>query len=59
VRSKARPERHVADSFITVRLAIARLVRTWLAPVVRREIARRARVKRRRAIDARSTNVLQ
>ena len=30
VRSKARPERHLADSFITVRLAVARILATRL-----------------------------
>jgi Transposase DDE domain len=60
VRSRARPERHVADSFITVRLAITRLVRAWLAPVVRRERARRARARRRKAaLGASPENLLQ
>ena len=30
VRSRARPERHFANSFATLRLAIARYVATWL-----------------------------
>jgi hypothetical protein len=30
VRSKARPERHFADSFITICLAIERVLTTWL-----------------------------
>jgi hypothetical protein len=62
VRSKARPERHFADSFLTVRLAIARLVRVWLAPFVRRERDRRARARGKRgmtALGARSANLLQ
>jgi hypothetical protein len=46
VRSKARPERHFADSSITVRLAIMRLVRTWLTPFLRRERVRRAKARR-------------
>jgi hypothetical protein len=60
VRSKARPERHFADYFITVRLAITRLVRAWLALVVRREPARRARARRRKAeLGASPKNLLQ
>ena len=35
VRSSARPERHFTDSFITLRLAIARLARAWLEPSLR------------------------
>jgi len=30
VRTAARPERHFRDSFITVRLAVARVLATWL-----------------------------
>lgn len=30
VRSRSRPERHFADSFITARLAIARVLVSWL-----------------------------
>jgi hypothetical protein len=60
VRSRARPERHVADSFLTVRLAITRLVRAWLAPLVRRELARRARGRQRLAgSEAGTANLLQ
>jgi hypothetical protein len=29
-RSKSRPERHFADSFITIRLVIARAIARWL-----------------------------
>jgi hypothetical protein len=41
-RSIERPERHFADSFTTIRLAIARLIATWLprCPVCRRPNAR-------------------
>jgi hypothetical protein len=30
VRSRSRPERHFADSFATIRLAIARVLVRWL-----------------------------
>ena len=50
VRSRARPAHHFADSFVTVRLAIARLVGAWLTSFVRRERVRRARARRRRGL---------
>ncbi|MCU0682481.1 MAG: hypothetical protein MUF34_09535 [Polyangiaceae bacterium] len=61
VRSKARPERHFADSFITVRVVITRLVRAWLAPLVRRELARRTRGRRRQlaGLEAGTENLPQ
>jgi len=33
VRTATRPERHFRDSFITVRLAVARVLATWLPPM--------------------------
>ena len=46
-RSKSRPERHFADSFITARLAIARVLASWLprCPCCHRSNASRHRGK--------------
>jgi hypothetical protein len=52
VGSKARAERHPADFFLAVRLAIAQLVRAGLTPCSRRERARRA-AEERHALAAR------
>jgi hypothetical protein len=41
IRSRSRPERHFVDSFITIRLALARAIARWLPryPLCQRENA--------------------
>ena len=43
IRSRSRPERHFVDSFITIRLALARAIARWLprCPLCHRENAAR------------------
>ena len=50
LRTASRPKRHFPDSFITVRLAIARIISTWLprCPICHRINTTKMRAKKLR-----------